>query len=138
MTDDRSLREARRRAEAAVSDMPDGELKVKAFEIILQQLIISIAPTALYSVKTSVARAASPRLDRQPQSLTERILSLQAEGFFKEPQSIGSVRQGLKVHGWIYPVTTLSGALQALVQKRKLRRERMRDGNKTGWKYFNP
>jgi hypothetical protein len=120
--------------------MADGELKLKAFEVILSQLIAASPPRAAHPPSEPLAapRAPRSRAEGQPKSLSERVLSLQADGFFKDPQSIGGVREGLKIHGWHYPVTTLSGVLQGLVQKRKLRRERVRDGKRTGWKYFNP
>jgi hypothetical protein len=137
--DDSELKEARVRAEKAVAGMANGEMKLKAFEVILNQLITSGATTTRAPLpERTEPRRGIVKPERQPKSLSERIIALQADGFFKEPQTIGSVREGLKVHGWHYPVTTLSGALQGLIHKRKLRRERVRDKNKTAWKYFNP
>lgn len=139
--DDKALKEARLRAERAVADMADGELKLKAFELILNQLLSAPArplPATPPVTIRSESRVRRPSPEGQPKSLTERIAALQTDGFFKDPQSIGNVREGLRVHGWHYPVTTLSGALQGFVQKRKLRRERVRDGKKLAWKYFNP
>lgn len=137
--DEKALKDARVRAERVVADMPAGDLKVKAFEVILGQLLTAsparVAPVAVEHNDHRPRRTAS---GGQPKSLSERILALQAEGFFGEPQTIGSVRDGLKTHGWHYPVTTLSGTLQGLVQKRKLRRERVRDKGKAGWRYSNP
>jgi hypothetical protein len=63
---------------------------------------------------------------------------LRDEGFFKTQKAIGEVREELKAHGWHYPLTTLSGRLQALVQQRQLRRERGVQGKKKVWKYSNP
>ena len=137
--DDKSLKKYRLKAERAVADMPAGDLKVKAFEVILGQLLAS---------SRAAAPQSEPHRERdnrtrggamgQPNTLSGRILALQADGFFETPQPIGAVREGLQARGWRYPVTTLSGTLQSLVRRRKLRRERVREGNKTGWKYFNP
>ena len=137
--DDSALKEARVRAEKAVAGMAEGEMKVKAFEVILSQLITSGPTTGKATLPLRNGRHfSSPNREGQPKSLAERILALQADGFFKEPQTIGGVREGLKTRGWHYPVTTLSGALQIQTQKRRLRRQRVRDKNKTMWQYFDP
>ncbi len=137
--DEEALKDARVRAERAVADMPAGDLKVKAFEVILGQLLAASPVRATQVVaEHGDHRSRRAPTGSQPKSLAERILALQAEGFFGEPQAIGGVREGLKTHGWHYPVTTLSGTLQGLVQKRKLRRERVRDKGKASWRYSNP
>jgi hypothetical protein len=135
------LREARKQAEQAVVDMPEGELKLRAFETILSHLLSTLGGS---NTQDSVANkkprpipeVGSPRV---PTSLTERILSLKSKTFFASQRSIAEVRQELKKHGWHYPVTSLSGALQSLVQKGALRREMVADGmGKKVWKYSNP
>lgn len=137
--DDKALKEARLRAERAVADMPSGDLKVKAFEVILTQLLDGgVATRVMPSVTRREPKQEFAIPSGTARSLSERILALQGEGFFDSPRAIASVREGLQAHGWHYPVTTLSGALQTLVQKRKLRRERLRDGKKVIWKYSNP
>ena len=136
--DDRSLKDCRLKAERAVADMPAGDLKVKAFEVILGQLLAS-SRTATLDTESHREKQNRPRSAiGQPNTLSGRILALQGDGFFETPQPIAAVREGLQSRGWRYPVTTLSGTLQGLVQRRKLRRERMREGKKAGWKYFNP
>jgi hypothetical protein len=118
--------------------MPDGALKLKAFEVILTQLVSSgpakaMAPNPRADTKQKQVEAVT-----QPKSLSARILALQGDGFFDQPQTISAVRTGLQSRGWHYPLTTLSGTLQGLVQRRKLRRQQVKDGNKTLWKYSNP
>jgi hypothetical protein len=139
--DAKKLIELRKQAEKAVKDMPDGEFKLKAFEVILNHLLapgkaqgssepqVEIQPKA--SEKSSLENA-------DARSTQGRILVLKDEGFFKKPQSISQVRSELQAHGWHYPVTTLSGQLIKLVQKRKLRRQRGKDGKRQGWVYTNP
>jgi hypothetical protein len=65
-------------------------------------------------------------------------LQLKAEGFFDNQRGIGEIRRELQTHGWRYPLTALSGTLMKLVRARELRRERVNDGHKTAYKYFNP
>lgn len=142
--DTKTLVELRRKAEKAVEDMADGSLKVKAFEVILASLLgggsPAPAPTPAAATDIEVPRAKdkSAKADVPARTLTGRILVLKDEGFFRTQQSIGKIREELKAHGWHYPVTTLSGALQNLVRSRQLRRERAAEGKKKLWKYSNP
>ena len=75
--------------------------------------------------------------DLNATSCSTRILALGGEGFFAAQRTIAEVRSELASHGWHYPLTTLSGRLQSLVQQRSLRRERVKDGRKKVWKYSN-
>lgn len=135
------LLDARKQAEQAVVDMPEGDLKLKAFETILKHLLSTLSE----STREDPVADKKPRSIQEigsvkvPTSLTERILSLKGKGFFASQRSIAEVRQELKKYGWHYPVTSLSGALQSLVQKGDLRREMVTDGTgKKVWKYSNP
>jgi hypothetical protein len=47
---------------------------------------------------------------------------LKEEGFFKKPKGLDDIRRRLADLGHNYPVTTLSGAMQAQAKKRVLRR----------------
>ena len=136
--DDKFLRDARLIAEKSVSDMPEGDLKLKAFEVTLQHLLATGSSQPVTNGKARGSKRVATSAPGQANTLSERILMLQADGFFDTPKVIGAVREGLQVHGWHYPVTTLSGTLQALVQRRKLRRERVKDNNKVVWRYSNP
>lgn len=139
----RKLVEVRRQAEEAVRDMPDGELKLKAFEVILNSLLQGQLPTADEERTTSAVPVHGWKNRRgnragTPTSRVERILVVKSEGFFKALRSIGEVREHLAARGWHYPVTTLSGAMQELVQRRELRRQKMSEGKRKLWKYCNP
>lgn len=137
----KNLVELRKKAEKAVRDMRDGDLKVKAFETILTHLLSQHGeleapnvPGAKKLASAAKAKAAGGR----PTSRTDRILSLKADGFFEKQVSIAEIRQELKKNGWHYPMTSVSGPLQALVQRRKLRREQVKEGKRKLWKYSNP
>lgn len=139
--DAKRLIDLRKQAERAVDEMPDGELKVKAFEVILAHLLGGALPSGKGGAedqKPSLRKAKAEREDSPARSISGRILVLRDEGFFKNQKTIGELREELRAHGWHYPLTTLSGRLQALVQQRKLRRERATQGNKKIWKYSNP
>lgn len=50
------------------------------------------------------------------------VETLRAEDFFKTPRGLGEIRKKLADLGHHYPVTTLSGAMQAQARSRNLRR----------------
>lgn len=128
------LKEIQKKALSAVADMPDGELKTKAFEVFLQHLLSAEASTAEpKSVAPEKTSERSKKSSRQPGTIKSRILLLKDEKFFEVPRTIRDVRQELRAHGWIHPNTALSGALQSLVRERHLRR--LKDKI---WKYVNP
>jgi hypothetical protein len=119
--------------------MPDGDLKTKAFEIILQHLL----STSTYSLPLEPPEKRAPskkelKYSRAPGTAKSRILLLKNEGFFTVPRSLGEVKDELIAHGWILPRTSLSGPLQGLVRERHLRRMKSQVGKIKLWKYVNP
>jgi hypothetical protein len=134
MTED-PLIQARKRAERAVEGMNEGSLKIAAFQAILTKLL-GESDHAEEGQRTSVKPPSSTT--KHPDSLTGRILTIKSEGFFKTQRSLGEVREALGSRGWHYPLTTLSGVMQGLVQQRRLRRERASTGKRRIWKYSNP
>jgi len=144
--DEANIIALRKNAERAVADMPEGALKVKAFEVILGNLLEGKDATSGDSpAKRQAAAPVSPAKDRTkredrkvPDSCPERILSLRDEGFFKTPRTLSEIRDDLQMHGWTYPVTSLSGPVQKLVQKRELRRLAGQDGKKGTYRYVTP
>jgi hypothetical protein len=141
---DKLLLDARRRAEEAVRDMREGPLKIAAFQTILNNLLTrpdaSIAPASIKRPKAEVRGALldRPATGRVGASLPARILTLKDEDYFKEQRTLPQVREALGARGWHYAITALSGAMQGLVRKRELRREKVSSGGKKIWKYSNP
>lgn len=138
---------ARDKAMRAVAGMPDNEFRLKAFEVILAKLLETEAqstgdssPLANSSPKfaKTVQSSAAAEARRTPSSCSERVLSLRDEGFFKGPRTLGEVRNELQMHGWTYPITSLSGPVQKLVQKRELRRMAGQDKNSGSYTYVAP
>jgi fatty acid-binding protein DegV len=138
--DAKKLIELRKEAEKAVADMPDGDLKVKAFEVLLIHLVsnvdssVSAAPVA-GKASDVVAKKAD---DAPASSVAGRLLVLRAESFFKVPKALAEIREELKAHAWHYSNATIATSLIKLVQKGKLRRIRVQVGKIKGWKYSNP
>jgi hypothetical protein len=135
------IQKLRKQAESAVQDMPEGELKLKAFEVILQHLLggaggAPVVPVGV-DAKSGGRHVVAHKQLNAPRSASERILSLQADGFFASQRSIREIQAELRKRGWHYPLSALSGPLQILAQNKSLRREQLSDGSRRVWKYAN-
>jgi hypothetical protein len=133
----KKLVELRQAAEKAVEDMPDGDLKVKAFEVILEHMMQQEPESKDKPAHHGKPSAVSEKTKEEAndKSSVGRILLLREEGFFREPKSIAEVCDELASHGWHYPQSSLSGPLQTAVQRRELRRKSGKRGNKKVWLY---
>jgi hypothetical protein len=139
--DSKRLIELRKEAEKAVAEMPDGELKLKAFEVILNHLIASglTPPKMERGGNQQKPTGEQPNQDDVPaRSVAGRLMVLREEGFFKNPKALAEIREELQAHGWHYPNATIAPMLIKLCQKQTLRRQRMKEGEARPWKYFNP
>jgi hypothetical protein len=142
----KTIVDLRKQAEEAVADMAESPLKVKAFEVVLERLLAAEQGSAshLESQKGTIPKQIStmgPKdhaKSKTPTSCPERILVLRDEGFFKIPRTISEIRDQLRVLGWTYPVTSISGPLQRLAQRRDLRRVPGQDENAGTYTYVAP
>lgn len=126
----------RKKAEQAVSDMPEGPLKIKAFEVILTSLLSS--GSAQREPQQNQLRHDPSAPAEIPSSIAARINLLADEAFFSQPRSLGEIQVGLAEHGWHYPQTNLSTPLIRLVRQRRLRRLQLAEGQRKVWKYSLP
>jgi hypothetical protein len=131
--------DTRRRAEAAVADMPDGPLKVAAFQTILDRLLSGLQSAADQSVRTPPpSRKVAPHGHPNPSTSNARILSLREAAFFDQERSLREIRDRLRLQGWVYPLSSLSGTVQTLVQRRELRRTVKSNGARKVYAYVKP
>lgn len=130
------LVELRKEAEKAVAEMTDGDLKLKAFEVILGHLLSASGEMTETPAKAGVqAKGKAALQPAKAKSAAARVLVLRNEGFFRSQRSMGEVSDELAAHGWHYPLTSLSGTLISLAQRQELRRVRAKKGNKRVWLY---
>jgi hypothetical protein len=85
---------------------------------VLKELKITTPPTT----KSSGSQKKTARPKSVKKTLPGLIDELISQEFFAQPKGIGEVRTELADLGHHYPTTSLSGPLQGLVRKRKLRR----------------
>lgn len=68
--------------------------------------------------------ASTVAADEKRTGTADLVLDLKADGFFEKAKALGEVAGALEEKGFLIPVTTLSGVMLGLVQKRQLRRKR--------------
>jgi hypothetical protein len=126
-------------AEKAVAGVKDPELRRIAFQKILDDLLGGSASPASRHGTAARKRPAADRKPKRaasggPQAYVEELV---AEEFFKKPKTIANVKAELENQGHHIPLTSLSGPLQKLCQRRLLRRQRVKSGKKQTFAYSN-
>lgn len=86
------------------------------------QQILSRIENSGESAKPAKGNSPQRKAEKRLPSATDAILELNREGFFDKPKGLADIKQKLASQGMIYPVTTLSGVVLALVRKRSLGR----------------
>lgn len=118
-------------AEKAVSGVKDPELRRIAFQKILDDLIGGSAVPAAKAHVVTRKRATQTEEKKKarggPQAYAEELV---VEDFFKKPKTIAEVKAELENRGHHIPLTSLSGPLQKLCQRKMLRRQRIKTSDK--------
>jgi hypothetical protein len=126
-------------AEKAVAGVKDAELRRIAFQKILDDLLggsASPSRSRKAAAKKGITAGDKPKRAAQsgPQAYVEELVN---EGFFRKPKTIANVRAELENRGHHIPLTSLSGPLQKLCQRKILRRQRVKSGKKQTFAYSN-
>ncbi len=128
-----------KRAEAAVKSVTDPELRRVAFEKILDDLLAGQPAKdkpGPKGAKAKPGKAATPTKNTKkkgPQAYVEELVD---EGFFRKQKTIAQVKAELENRGHHIPLTSLSGPLQKLCQRRVLRRQKTKaSGKKQTYSY---
>jgi len=74
---------------------------------------------------TNVKVSHSRRDERKRSATSDLIIGLKDEGFFNKARGLSDIASSLEEKGYIYPVTTLSGVMLGLVQKKLLGRKKV-------------
>lgn len=124
-------------AEAAVAAVKDPELKRIAFQKVLDDLLSSPSKSSSGTRRPKVARPtrddkSKKRAKSGPQAYIEEMID---DGFFKKPKTIAQVKAELENRGHHIALTSLSGPLQKLCQRRTLRRQKVKSGKKQTFAY---
>ncbi|HJW80775.1 MAG TPA: hypothetical protein VJ396_00915 [Acidiferrobacterales bacterium] len=118
-------------AEKAVAGVKDPELKRIAFQKILDDLLGGGASPAPQSATSSKKSSVPTKPKRAAKSGTQAYVEeLVDDDFFKKPRTIAHVKAELENRGHHIPLTSLSGPLQKLCQRKILRRQRVKTSDK--------
>jgi hypothetical protein len=86
----------------------------------------TIGHAAVVQAREAVAKSKTAKKESKARmSASDLIVGLKEDGFFEKPKNIGDISKALDERGFLYPVTSLSGILLTLVQKRLLRRKKV-------------
>lgn len=118
------------KAEEAVGGVKDPELRRVAFQKVLEDLLAASVGKERRTQRKAKPDAPPKRPRKRRAGPQGRVQELADEGFFKKPKTIAQVKAELENRGHHIPLTSLSGPLQALVQKRVLRRQRVKTSGK--------
>lgn len=80
---------------------------------------------ALGHVKDLSNAAATKKEERKRAAASDLVIGLREDGFFDKPKGLTDIANALGEKGYIYPITTLSGVMLGLVQRRLLGRRKM-------------
>jgi hypothetical protein len=114
-------------AEKAVAAVKDPDLRRAAFEKVLEKLLDSPLPQSTPRkvqrphAKESAAPARARGTSGGPTAYVEDLIN---DSFFKKPQNIAAVKTELANRGHHIALTSLSGPLQKLCQRKLLRRNK--------------
>jgi len=87
---------------------------------------------AVAQVKKTISKKTAAAKDQKKRmAASDLVVELKEEGFFEKPKGLGQISKSLEEKGYLYPITTLSGVVLGLVQKKMLRRKKL-DGK---WVY---
>jgi len=135
-----------KQAEQAVAPVKDPELKRIAFEKILDSLLGTPQGHRNIAAKTNRVGRRGSRTSAEAENIRKPRAGTQAyveelidEDFFTKPKTIAAVKAELGNRGHHIPLTSLSGPLQNLCKRKRLRREKSEatDGGKKAFAYSN-
>jgi hypothetical protein len=104
--------------------MPDGaKITIEGAATEIASIVNQIQSPAVATRISRPTKASRQKRDQKKhESASDRIANLKEEGFFNQPKSLSAVATELEKSGYLYPVTTLSGVMLGLVQRRILTR----------------
>lgn len=68
---------------------------------------------------------AAKKEQKKRAAASDLVIGLKEDGFFDKPKGLAEISKALQEKGYIYPVTTLSGVVLSLVQKKLLGRKKL-------------
>ena len=120
-------------AKATIKSKTGAIITVEGTEKEVSSILAQFETTAIVGRAKAAMKESDTIKKEQKKRLTasDLIITLKEEGYFEKPKSLNEIASAIEEKGYLYPVTTLSGVLIGLVQKRLLGRKKV-DGK---WVY---
>jgi len=120
-------------AKATIKSKSGAVITVEGTETEVSNILATFERTTVVGhAKEAIARAKTVKKEEKKRAgAADLVVELKEAGFFNKPKALAEIAKALEEKGYIYPVTTLSGVVLGLVQKRLLGRKKL-DGK---WVY---
>ena len=114
-------------AKATIKSKSGAIITVEGTEKEVSNILLTFERTAaVRHAKEVISRKHAVRKEQKKRSAASNlIVGLKDDGFFDKPKGLGDTAKALEEKGYIYPITTLSGVMLGLVQKRLIGRRKL-------------
>ena len=114
-------------AKATIKSKTGAVITVEGSESEVSNIISVFERTSAVShAKKTVSKDKAQKKETKKRlAASDLVVSLKEDGFFEKPKSLRDISTALEDQGYLYPVTSLSGIVLGLVQKRILRRKKI-------------
>ena len=120
-------------AKATIKSKSGAVITVEGSEQEVSNILATFERTAVVGHAKEVI--SKTKLEKKEQkkraAASDLIVSLKEDGFFDKTKALAEIAKALEEKGYIYPMTTLSGVVLGLVQRKLLGRKKL-DGR---WVY---
>ena len=114
-------------AKATIKSKSGAVITIEGRDREVSNILVLFERTALVGhVKETMGKAQAAKKEQKRRSTAaDLVVGMKEEGFFDKPKGLTEVAKTLEEKGYIYPITTLSGVMLGLVQKRLLGRKKL-------------
>jgi len=113
-------------AKATIKSRTGAVITVEGSDSEVSNILSVFERTSVVSHAKEAATKSQARKRETKKRLTasDLLVNLKEDGFFEKPKSLSDISKAFEEQGYLYPVTSLSGIVLGLVQKRILRRKK--------------
>jgi hypothetical protein len=115
-----------RMANATIKSKTGAVITVEGSDSEVSNILSVFEKTSVVGRAKEVATKSQARKKETKKRLaaSDLMVNLKEDGFFEKPKSLSDISKALEEQGYLYPVTSLSGIVLGLVQKKILRRKK--------------
>ena len=113
-------------AKATIKSKTGAVITVEGSDTEVSNILSVFERAAVVGHAREVATKSKTRKNETKKQLaaSDLVVNLKEDEFFEKPKSLSNISRALEEQGYLYPVTSLSGVVLGLVQKKILRRKK--------------